>query len=138
MSRAIRCRSHKQIRDRTGILTGAVGLIEVPEMASQILREGKADVVIFAREFLRRPYWPLEEARKLGVAVPWPAQYLRAAPHNTPAVTPISTSRCRVDTNFVARGYQAAICIRAQLTSVQAHDEGLRASEIPSSTAIPK
>lgn len=79
-----------QIRDKTGVMTGAVGLIEVPEMASQILRQGKADVVIFAREFLRRPYWPLEEASELGVAVPWPAQYLRAAPNNT---------RARVDVN---------------------------------------
>jgi 2,4-dienoyl-CoA reductase-like NADH-dependent reductase (Old Yellow Enzyme family) len=75
----------QQIRTSTGIMTGAVGLIEVPTMASQVLRENKADVVIFAREFLRRPYWPLEEASKLGIAVPWPAQYLRAAPHNTPA-----------------------------------------------------
>jgi 2,4-dienoyl-CoA reductase-like NADH-dependent reductase (Old Yellow Enzyme family) len=74
----------QQIRDSTGILTGAVGLIEVPTMASQILREDKADLVFFAREFLRRPYWPLEEASKLGVRVPWPAQYLRAAPNDTP------------------------------------------------------
>jgi 2,4-dienoyl-CoA reductase-like NADH-dependent reductase (Old Yellow Enzyme family) len=75
----------QQIRDGAQILTGAVGLIDVPAMASEILRSEKADVVIFAREFLRRPYWPMEEASRLGIAVPWPAQYLRAAPHDTPA-----------------------------------------------------
>ena len=75
----------QQIRDTTGVMTGAVGLIEVPEMASQILRQNKSDVVIFAREFLRRPYWPLEEAGRLGVALSWPAPYLRAAPNNAPA-----------------------------------------------------
>jgi 2,4-dienoyl-CoA reductase-like NADH-dependent reductase (Old Yellow Enzyme family) len=71
------------IRDKTGVLTGAVGMIEAPEMASEIVRSEKADLVIFAREFLRRPYWPLEEARNLGIPVTWPAQYLRAAPDGT-------------------------------------------------------
>jgi 2,4-dienoyl-CoA reductase-like NADH-dependent reductase (Old Yellow Enzyme family) len=75
----------QQIRDSTGVMTGAVGMIEVPAMASQILRQNKADVVIFAREFLRRPYWPLEEASKMGVPLPWAAQYLRAAPNDTVA-----------------------------------------------------
>jgi 2,4-dienoyl-CoA reductase-like NADH-dependent reductase (Old Yellow Enzyme family) len=73
----------QEIRSKTGVRTGAVGMIEVPEMATEILRSEKADVVIFAREFLRRPYWPLEEARKMGVPVTWPTQYLRAAPDGT-------------------------------------------------------
>lgn len=80
----------QQIRDAAGIMTGAVGLIEVPAMASQILRRDKADVVIFAREFLRRPYWPVEEASKLGVPIAWPAQYLRAAPNGTAARGPVN------------------------------------------------
>lgn len=75
----------QEIRDKTGVMTGAVGMIGVPEMASEILRSDKADVVIFAREFLRRPYWPLDEARDLGIPVTWPAQYLRAAPDGTQA-----------------------------------------------------
>jgi 2,4-dienoyl-CoA reductase-like NADH-dependent reductase (Old Yellow Enzyme family) len=75
----------QQIRDKASILTGAVGMIEVPEMASEILRTEKADVVIFAREFLRRPYWPLDEARNLGIPASWPVQYLRAAPDGSPA-----------------------------------------------------
>ncbi|HWF37706.1 MAG TPA: NADH:flavin oxidoreductase/NADH oxidase [Candidatus Acidoferrales bacterium] len=79
----------QQIRDAAAILTGAVGMIEVPDMASQILRHDKADVVIFAREFLRRPYWPIEEASKMGVPLTWPAQYLRAAPNGTAARGPV-------------------------------------------------
>jgi hypothetical protein len=33
---------------------------------------------------LRDPYWPLRAARELGRVVPWPVQYLRAAPPGTP------------------------------------------------------
>jgi hypothetical protein len=42
-------------------------------------------LTIIAREFLRDPYWPLRAARDLGHPVPWPVQYLRAAPHGTKA-----------------------------------------------------
>lgn len=82
----------QQIREAAGIRTGAVGLIEVPGMARQILREEKADLVIFAREFLRRPYWPMEEAGKLGVPVPWPAQYHRATPNAVPIRNTVTVS----------------------------------------------
>lgn len=79
----------QQIRDAAGIMTGAVGMIAVPDTASQILRQDKADLVIFAREFLRRPYWPIEEASRMGVPLTWPAQYLRAAPNDTAARGPV-------------------------------------------------
>lgn len=73
-----------EIRRETGILTGAVGLITTAAQADAIVREGKADVVLLAREFLRQPYWPLHVARELGFPISWPAQYLRAAPDGTP------------------------------------------------------
>ena len=73
-----------QIRQRTGILTGAVGMITNASQADAILNGDKADVVILAREFLRQPYWPLAIARDLGFPVTWPVQYLRAAPDRTP------------------------------------------------------
>jgi 2,4-dienoyl-CoA reductase-like NADH-dependent reductase (Old Yellow Enzyme family) len=73
-----------QIRQRTGILTGAVGMITNAGQADAILNGDKADVVILAREFLRQPYWPLAIARDLGFPVTWPVQYLRAAPDRTP------------------------------------------------------
>jgi 2,4-dienoyl-CoA reductase-like NADH-dependent reductase (Old Yellow Enzyme family) len=72
-----------QIRQRTGILTGAVGMITNASQADAILNGDKADVVILAREFLRQPYWPLAVARDLGFPVTWPVQYLRAAPDRT-------------------------------------------------------
>ena len=78
-----------EIRERTGIMTGAVGMITSARQADTILDQGKADVVILAREFLRQPYWPLAVARDLGFAVSWPVQYLRAAPDRTPPREPI-------------------------------------------------
>jgi 2,4-dienoyl-CoA reductase-like NADH-dependent reductase (Old Yellow Enzyme family) len=75
----------ERIRREAGIATGAVGLITGAAQADAILRDGRADCVLLAREFLRDPYWPLRAARELGHAVPWPAQYLRAAPPGTPA-----------------------------------------------------
>jgi 2,4-dienoyl-CoA reductase-like NADH-dependent reductase (Old Yellow Enzyme family) len=63
---------------KTGILTGAVGLINSASQAESILREEKADLVLLGRELLRNPYFPLFAARELGVDITWPVQYLRA------------------------------------------------------------
>lgn len=68
----------ERIKKEVGILTGAVGLIITAEEAEEIINSGKADAVLLAREFLRNPYWPLQAAKKLGVDVEWPKQYLRA------------------------------------------------------------
>jgi 2,4-dienoyl-CoA reductase-like NADH-dependent reductase (Old Yellow Enzyme family) len=70
----------ERIRREAGIPTGAVGLITEAEQAEAILREGKADIVLLARELLRDPYWPLHAATELGDDVEWPAQYQRAKP----------------------------------------------------------
>lgn len=66
------------VRREAGIATGAVGLITTPELAEEIVANGRADLVLLAREFLRDPYWPLHAARSLGADVAWPPQYLRA------------------------------------------------------------
>ena len=79
----------EQIRRETGSRTGAVGLITSPAQADHIIRSGQADLVLLGRELLRDPYWPLRAARELGQLVPWPAQYVRAAPAHTPAYQPI-------------------------------------------------
>lgn len=68
----------RAIRKEAGIMTGAVGLITTPEMAEEIVRNGRADLVLLGRELLRDPYWPLRAARELGAEVEWPKQYLRA------------------------------------------------------------
>jgi len=74
----------ERIRREADIATAAVGLITSPTQAQHILQTGQADCVVLARELLRDPYWPLRAARELGVVVPWPAQYVRAAPPHTP------------------------------------------------------
>lgn len=67
-----------RIRAEAGVPTGAVGLITEPAQADAIVRAGQADVVLLARELLRRPHWPLEAARALGHPAPVPEQYARA------------------------------------------------------------
>jgi 2,4-dienoyl-CoA reductase-like NADH-dependent reductase (Old Yellow Enzyme family) len=74
----------ERIRRDAGILTGAVGLITSSLQADHIIRTGQADLVLLAREMLRDPYWPLRAARKLGVAVPYPVQYVRSGPPGAP------------------------------------------------------
>jgi 2,4-dienoyl-CoA reductase-like NADH-dependent reductase (Old Yellow Enzyme family) len=85
----------EEIRSATGILTGAVGMISSKEDAERILREGRADVISMAREFLREPYWPLQVAHAEGFPVSWPVQYLRAAPAGTPAREPLRSAEAK-------------------------------------------
>jgi 2,4-dienoyl-CoA reductase-like NADH-dependent reductase (Old Yellow Enzyme family) len=75
----------QRIRHESGVATGAVGLITEAAQADEIIRSGKADMVLLARELLRDPYWPLHAARELGQTVSWPLQYLRAAPEGSTA-----------------------------------------------------
>jgi 2,4-dienoyl-CoA reductase-like NADH-dependent reductase (Old Yellow Enzyme family) len=73
----------ERIRREAHVPTGAVGMITTPAEADDIIRSGRADCVLLARELLRDPYWPLRAARELGHQTPWPKQYLRAAPPDT-------------------------------------------------------
>lgn len=66
------------IRRAAAIPTMAVGLISTPELAEEIIANGRADVVVLGRELLRHPHWTLDAARTLGADIPWPKQYLRA------------------------------------------------------------
>jgi 2,4-dienoyl-CoA reductase-like NADH-dependent reductase (Old Yellow Enzyme family) len=68
----------ERVRRDAGVHTGAVGLITTASQAEEIVRSGKADVVLLAREELRDPYFPLHAAKELGAEVAWPKQYLRA------------------------------------------------------------
>jgi 2,4-dienoyl-CoA reductase-like NADH-dependent reductase (Old Yellow Enzyme family) len=69
--------AHK-VRREAGIATAAVGLITKPELADEIVRNGRADLVALGRELLRHPHWPLDAARILGHEIAWPRQYRRA------------------------------------------------------------
>jgi len=70
------------IREQTGIMTGAVGMISSAHQADHIIQTGQADVVLLARELLRNPYFGLTAAHELRKEVTWPVQYERAKPRN--------------------------------------------------------
>lgn len=63
---------------KTGMLTGAVGIITKADQAETILQSNQADLIFMAREFLRDPYFPLHAAKQLGSDVVWAKQYERA------------------------------------------------------------
>jgi 2,4-dienoyl-CoA reductase-like NADH-dependent reductase (Old Yellow Enzyme family) len=67
-----------RIKREAGIAVGAVGLITGATQADAIVKEGRADAVLIARQSLRDSYWPLRAARELGYDVPVPLQYQRA------------------------------------------------------------
>jgi len=66
------------IKQETGILTGAVGMITEASQANTIITENKADLVVIAREHLRNPYFSIHAAKELEMNVEIPWQYKRA------------------------------------------------------------
>ena len=68
----------ERIRREAGIATGAVGYITTATQAEQAIRDGQADLVFMAREFLRDSYFPLHAAAELHYDIKWPQQYARA------------------------------------------------------------
>ncbi|WP_342511492.1 NADPH dehydrogenase NamA [Sporosarcina sp. FSL K6-1522] len=65
------------IKAGADIATGAVGLITTGIQAEEILKNGRADMVLLARELLRDPYWAYTAAKELRVEIPAPQQYAR-------------------------------------------------------------
>ena len=72
----------EKLRREAGVATAAVGMITEAQQADAIIREGRADMVLLARELLRDPYWPLHAAKALGaeeaLKESTPPQYARA------------------------------------------------------------
>ncbi|MEI6161672.1 MAG: NADH:flavin oxidoreductase/NADH oxidase, partial [Roseococcus sp.] len=68
------------VKQGAGIPVMAVGLITEAAQAQAILDEGKADMILLARAFLRDPYWVVNAAVALGriEALKIPPQYDRA------------------------------------------------------------
>jgi 2,4-dienoyl-CoA reductase-like NADH-dependent reductase (Old Yellow Enzyme family) len=68
------------IKREAGVATAAVGMITSPMQADEIVRNGRADVVLIARESLRDPNWPIKAAAELHRKdkAPIPVQYARA------------------------------------------------------------
>ena len=56
----------EKIRAEADMMTMAVGHIVHADQAEAILREGKADLIAIAREFLYNPNWAMDAAQKLG------------------------------------------------------------------------
>ena len=54
------------VRDGAGIPVAAVGLITDAQQADEIVRHGKADMIMLGRALLRHPYWPQHAACELG------------------------------------------------------------------------
>ncbi len=70
----------RTVRAGSGLPVAAVGLIDAPEQAEQLLVDGAADAVLLGRAALRDPYWPLRAAHRLGVPdddARWPDPYRR-------------------------------------------------------------
>ncbi|WP_291286455.1 NADH:flavin oxidoreductase/NADH oxidase [Flavobacterium sp.] len=67
-----------KIKKEAAVLTGAVGLITEAAQAEEILSNGQANVILFARESLRNPNLPLDFAKELKEDIQWPKQYERA------------------------------------------------------------
>lgn len=68
-----------EIRERTGVKTMAVGYIVHAAQAQQIIEDGRADLAALGRELLHNPNWPVDAARKLGMADPYSQAPLRVA-----------------------------------------------------------
>jgi 2,4-dienoyl-CoA reductase-like NADH-dependent reductase (Old Yellow Enzyme family) len=68
----------EQIKAETRMPTGAVGLITTPQQAEAIISSERADLILFARQLLRDPYFPLRAAKELEEDIDWPVQYIRA------------------------------------------------------------
>ncbi len=68
------------IKRSAQIATAAVGMITSPMQADEIVRNGRADIVLIARESLRDPNWPIKAASELHQKdrAPVPVQYARA------------------------------------------------------------
>ncbi|QLG50828.1 NADH:flavin oxidoreductase/NADH oxidase [Natrinema halophilum] len=75
----------ERVRDGADVAVGAVGGVTEPEQADALVRNGRADLVLVGREFLRDPYFGLRAAGDLEgdsdtVTERWPVQYRRAVP----------------------------------------------------------
>jgi 2,4-dienoyl-CoA reductase-like NADH-dependent reductase (Old Yellow Enzyme family) len=74
------------IKEATGVVTMAVGLITEAKQAEEIVASGKADMVALARGMLYDPRWAWHAAAELGGEVAAPPQYWRSQPSTQKAL----------------------------------------------------
>lgn len=68
----------ERVRKEVDIATAAGWFIREPAQADEIIRDGRADLIMLARAELSDPNWPYHAAQALGLADPWtilPPQY---------------------------------------------------------------
>ncbi|PVU94497.1 hypothetical protein BB559_002978, partial [Furculomyces boomerangus] len=70
----------EQVRNQAKIPTGAVGIITKSQEIESILQDGKADLILSARQFLREPSFAQRVALEMKVNMKWPTQYERGRP----------------------------------------------------------
>jgi len=76
----------RHIRESSGLLTIAVGLITDPHQAEAILQSGEADLVGLARAFLYQPRWGWQAAAALGGEVQANPVYWRSLPREAQTI----------------------------------------------------
>jgi 2,4-dienoyl-CoA reductase-like NADH-dependent reductase (Old Yellow Enzyme family) len=69
----------KAVKEGSGIVTRAVGLIGTAKQAEEIVAGEAADLVAVGRGMLDNPRWGWHAAEELGVEIPYPPQYARTA-----------------------------------------------------------
>ena len=68
-----------EVKQKTSLKTGAVGLITQPEQAEEILQKGYADLIFLGRPLLSDPYWTYRADQMLKAkSQVYPVQYQRA------------------------------------------------------------
>ena len=70
------------IKQHTGLVAMAVGMIAKPDQAEAVIADGQADFVALARPMLDNPRWGIHAAAALGADIAYPPQYIRARPNN--------------------------------------------------------
>jgi NADPH2 dehydrogenase len=68
------------VKSATGVPIIAVGMINEPQQAEQIISAGSADMIAMARAMLYDPRWPWHAAEQLGQQIEVPPQYWRMLP----------------------------------------------------------
>ena len=76
----------RAIRQASGLVTTAVGLITEAEQAEAVLQAGDADLIALARAFLYQPRWAWQAAAALGGTVEANPVYWRSLPRAAQAV----------------------------------------------------
>jgi 2,4-dienoyl-CoA reductase-like NADH-dependent reductase (Old Yellow Enzyme family) len=70
----------ERVRHDAQIPTATVGMITQPMQADELIRNGRADIVLLGREMLRDPYWAIHAANVVHAPdqSPIPDQYVRS------------------------------------------------------------